>query len=262
MKLEGVPLLEHVTYSKKEMAILAGFLILPAVITFFGYLLHHDHIIVMIEVVLLAYALPCFIIHQFIDKTLWVKATTNDMQGDRKARARNMFVMGGFIGAIFGGILIIWSKFVPFGPFSIVLQMPYYANFISETFYWIGFSILWVGILPVAEVGFYFVIQETAWKNTWSKFMISGCYSLMNFAWLVLVVGDIWAILILTGVTYGLGLLLVYIKESKSGMQAAGIRMGIAAGILALLVFLNFVYPAVQRPYLYSRGHESNSFRY
>lgn len=261
MDYDPKALLEYNRHSKGTMTILFAMMLWPSLVTGLGYLLHHDHILVMIEQILIGYLLPCWIIHQFIDKSMWVQATYKDMEGNRKKRIINMYVLGGFIGGILAAIFIIWSKFVPFGPAAIILQMPYYATAWREIFYWAGFIVLWVFLLPPAEVLFFFMFQRTAWTNKGTDFLICGCYMLMNFWWILFVIGNIWSILTLTGLSFGVGFLLIYSTEKKSGSQAVGLRMGFAIGVVGLLIFLNFVHPSVERPYLYARGHSGNIFR-
>ena len=261
MDYDPKALLEYNRYTKGTMWIFFGMMLVPALVTGLGYLFQHDHVLVMIEQILLSYMLPCWIMHMFIDKTLWVQAMAKDMDGNKKKRLINAYVLGGFIGGIFAAILIIFSKFVPFGPSSILLQMPYYSAAWREYMYWFGFIVLWVFLLPPAEVIFFFMFQSTAWTGKGTDFLICGCYALMNLFWLLFVIGGVWAIVGLTAASFGFGYLLLLAVKRTSGSQAVGIRMGFAIGVVGLLIFLNLVHPSVERPYYYARGHTGNSFR-
>ena len=93
------------------------------------------------------------------------------------------------IGLVIAAILIVWSKFLPVGPSTVLLEMPVFATKGKEAAYWAAFLFLWVIALPIAEVTFYFMFQACVWTNSLSDWLIASLYAVMNWAWLWFVVG-------------------------------------------------------------------------
>lgn len=254
-------LLEYNNYSKGTMVLFFVFMLLAPLVNGLGLYLQHDFVLVLIELIAIAYALPMYIMHKFIDQKIAVKLAAKDLGGeDPKVKAKHALIYGAILGAIIGGILIIWSKYIPFGPQTIVLQMPIFSSKGEEVAYWIFWALLWVA-LAVAEVAFYFMFQACVWNQAWSDFLISGCYALMNWTWLWFVVGNYLWSLGLAAVTFGLGYFFLKRRDSHGGIEVMGLRVGIAFGIIALLVFLNFVYPDVKNPTWYFRADSRNVWK-
>lgn len=253
-------LLEYNNYSTGTKILFLVFLLIAPLVNFVGLWYQHDFIVVLLELICLGYALPTYIMHKFIDEKIAVKLAAKDV-GDpeeAKGKAKAALIYGAIIGAIIGAGLIIWSKFSPWGPASITLEMPLFTSKGKEVAYWICWSLLWVLVLPVAEVTFYFMFQACVWNQAGSDFLIAGLYGLMNWCWIYFVVGGYWWSIGLAGASFGLGYFLLKHRDNKGGIEVMGLRVGIAIGLLALLVFLNFEYPRVKVPTWYFRGDARN----
>jgi hypothetical protein len=251
-------LTEFNTYSTGTKFVFLLLLLISPAINGIGLLLQHDFILVLVELILLGYVLPLWIMHKKIDEMISLKITAKDIGTDAKDKAKAAIVYGIIVGAIIGAILIVWSKFIPIGPSYIILEMPLFKTRGYEIFYWVIFALLWVLVLPVAEVALYFMFQACVWTQAGTDFLIAGVYALMNWSWLVHVVGSsLWA-LIFAGVAFFLGYIFLKVRDAKGGIQVMGIRIGIAIGVLAYLIFLNYVYPNTKVPVFYFRADLRN----
>ena len=254
-------LIEYNNYSKSMMCLFLALMLIAPVIHLLGYWWQHDHLLVLIELILLGYAFPIWLMNKKLDVTLPARLYKKDGIEEYKEKIKPALILGLINGAGLGLTLILWSKFVPWAPTGITLQMPYFWSAWKDYLYWAFFIILWVLVLPAAEVAFFFMCQANVWTNTLSDFLIAGCYALMNFTWLIFVIEGWLAVGLLTAATFAIGYGLIKRRDVKGGIETMGIRVGIALGILALLIFLNISYPNVKRPVFYFRGHASNAWR-
>lgn len=252
-------LLEYNNYSTGTKLIFFAFLLASSIINFAGLAAQHDFVLVLIELILLGYAVPCYIMHKFIDDKIQLKIAAKDIgTEDPKVRAKATLLKGLVIGLVLGAVLIIWSKFIPFGPKIVLLEMPLFNSRAKEAIYWVVFALLWVLVLPAAEVTFFFMFQACVWNESWTNWLIAGVYALMNWCWLWFCVGDWWWTLVFAGIAFGLALYFLKYRDSHGGIEVIGMRIGIAIGILAVLIFLLFSAVSAKTPVLFFKGDWRN----
>ena len=161
------------------------------------------------------------------------------------------------------GILVLlglYSYFISLGPKTLTLPFPNNGG-IGNMIYWLFFFITFVLIVSLAEFVFFFVFCVAFWTQTWAKFLIVGVFAGYNFLWLIWVVPFI-AALILTGLAFALGWVLLTIREKQGAASALAIRIGVGLGLFCYLIFLNFVYPGgIKSPVYYFRGNIKNIFQ-
>lgn len=251
-------LMEYNSYSNATKALIAAFLVLPPLINYFGQQIHHDAIIVSIELILLGYVLPIFIMYNCVDKGIWLKAAHVDLD-DTSSKRTAAIIQGVIYGVVIGAILILYCKYVDFGPQTIILPFPFYTDKTKRILYWVAFTIVWGIILPMAEVTFYFMFQAACWGGLLSDLVISLAYAIMNFCWMYWVIEKFWWAFSLAAFTFALGYFLIKIRDSKGGMAATGIRIGISLGTIALLVFI-YQWGKCKVPQLFVVAHPKNKF--
>lgn len=253
-------LLEYNNYSKGTMTLFFCLMLVPPAVQFLGYFLQHDHVLVMIELALIGYALPMYVMHK-TDEKIEGKLAAKDIGPDPKGKLKAALIQGSIIGLGVGVVLCIWAKFIPYAPSGITLQMPFFYSTWREYLYWGVFIFLWVLVLPIGEIGLYCMFQACVWRHALSDVLIAGCYAAMNFCWIIFVIDGWVAIFILTGISFGVGYGMIIHRDKLGGSETLGVRIGLAIGILALIIFLNIVYPEVKRPLFYWRGHGLNVWR-
>ena len=254
----GMDLLPFGDYSTGTKVLFVVFLVLAPLINFVGTIAQHDWLLTLIELIGLGYALPCFILHKYVDQYLYLKLVAKDVGTDAEAKGKASLIYGGILGAVIGSILILWVKFIPFGPEVIVAQMPLFTSTVLKVLYWILWSILWVLALPAAEIAFFFMFQATVWKDNVRNLLIASFYALTNWCWLFAIVGNFYWPLIFAALSFGLAYFFLIHRENKGAIELIGMRVGIAIGLLLVLIFLNFVYPSVKVPTLYLHADYRN----
>jgi len=246
-------LIEYNTYSKGTSFTIAIFMLIAPVINFVMIPIHKNILWVSIELIVLGYALPCFILYKFIDEKISVKATHDFLGTDRNKKIISALVLGLIVGAIVGALLILYAAFIGWGPSAIHLFLPWY-NSSMDYFIWFLFILIWVLLLSDFETFFYFLFEASCFNASWTDFFIAACYALMNLSWLVYVIEKFWAIVILTIISFGIGIALLKIRDRQGGLQAVGVRLGLAIGIFALLVYLENYHHKAKSPTYYYRG--------
>jgi hypothetical protein len=245
-------LVEFNTYSKGTMFMIGAFALIAPVINFFFLYWHRNAAWVSIELIIFAYALPLIIMAKLIDSLFLPRVMPEFVSSDRNTKIIGALVHGLIGGAVIGGILILWSYFLPWGPKTIFLYVPWY-NSEMDWFAWTMFVIFWVILLPLAETMFYCLLQMAVFTSEMGHLFIALMYALMNFCWLIYVVQGWWSIIILTAISFAIGLALIHAKKDNF-FKALGHRWAISIGIFALIIFLNLRYPRVKSPTFYYRG--------
>ena len=250
-------ILEYNSYSVSTRIFLVILMLVPAITNFIMLMITHDAIYSTAALILIGYSIPLLIMHYLVDRLISVRAFTKDMD-DRDIKIKKGLVNGLVIGFFLGLILVGYSILFSWGPQSIVLPMPaYFGN--RFYYYWIGFFILWVIILPIFEGIFFFMYQASSWNQTGSDVLICLLYALMNFTWLIYVVETKWALILLSCISFFVGYLCIWIRDKSSGFESLGIRIGISIGTYILLVYLNSG-SSHKSPMYYLRADSRNKF--
>ena len=252
-------LLEWTNYSKLTKIYIALLMVVPAVTNYVALQVWMDAVYSSLAMILIGYLVPLLLLHYTVDRLISVRALAKDME-DRNTFIKKGLIMGVAVGAGLGLLFIGYCILLPWGPRIVALPMP---GFIGGKFYgyWTLFFFLWVILLPIFEGFFFFLFQASSWKESWSDFMISAFYAVMNLAWMVHVVESWYSVLLLTGISFGVCYLCIIIRDRASGFQALGMRVGVGLGLFIMLVYLNSKGGSAKSPGIFFRAVFSNQFR-
>ena len=242
-----------------------GFLLLPALVCFVGLLLQHDFLFVLLEMAILAYWWPFWtaidLTHANAGMLFHLDLLSHTFKNEREPQEEIMpaMIYSCINGVIMSIILILFSKFVPFGPSSVILQAPVFSSKALAVVYWMFWAFLWVVVLPIIEVIYFFCLQAALWHNvTGGYLLVAAGYALMNWTWLWFVVGDWHWCLGLTGVSFVMGWLAMKYDNGRGGLKVHMFRAGLAIGIMALMVFWMISFPNVKTPDEFQSGTKKN----
>lgn len=224
-------------YGSVTKLLLRFFLLLPFFFCFYTLKMFHDSIYTMVVLSVFVFAMLTYIHYKLIDEKIWLFIALKNFNHDYKKRMNAAMVAGLAIGVALGVALILYFKYVAFGPTEIVLQMPYFANYF-DLLYWTIFTIFFVVVVPVTEVLFFFIFQGSVWFTKAAKFQILIFYTLYHFGWICEVVGNWYSIAVITVLAFGLGLLLTSLLQNEDVFKCIFYRVGVSLGVWMLLVAL------------------------
>ena len=81
----------------------------------------HDSIYTMVVLSVFVFALLTFIHYKLIDDKIWMFIAVKNFNHDYKKRMKKAIVAGLALVVVIGLVLILYFKYVPFGPKEIVL---------------------------------------------------------------------------------------------------------------------------------------------
>ena len=108
-------------YGATTKLLLRFFLLLPFFFTFYTLKMFHDSIYTMVVLSVFVFALLTFIHYKLIDDKIWMFIAVKNFNHDYKKRMNKAIVAGLALGVVIGLFLILYFKYVPFGPKEIVL---------------------------------------------------------------------------------------------------------------------------------------------
>lgn len=256
-KQEVEKLLDDQAYPKKLMLVLAVLLLIPGVINFFGFWWTKNGFSVSIAMIFFGYGVSFVVIKLLVDGDILSKSLKNDPIMDEAKRPT--LIKEALIGslvffAVLSAVLVVYCMVSPFGPTSIIVPMPLYGG-LKDLVYWSFFIVIWAGVLPIVECYFFFAVQAFCWNIKFKHFFLAGFYAWMNFGWIYFTVDGLFADLLITALSFLVGVALFNFRDRQNFIQCVGARMALGWALLVLVLALNLGHPKLfLTPKVFSRG--------
>lgn len=137
--------------------------------------------------------------------------------------------------------LVLYSAFWPLKDYfqALTLPTPPINKPALQKTYLMIFGIGYGIAVPIADEIYFRVFQDVAWKEDWAAYIISLGYALITLATAYSTInGNIIALVFVLAYATGIGIHLISKKEGF--FIGAGVRLGIAVGILSWFVWLYY----------------------
>ena len=230
----------------------------PSIVTYIALQSFVDAILTTACTILIGYGIPLLLIRLLLDKTGTSKGYFGE-GGSLEGFIGKGIIHGLMWGVIIGVVLILYCVLLNWGPRSITLPMPFYTGN-SFYFYWIGFFLIWVVVLPIVEDTFW-LFQLASWSQPGSDLAISLLHALMNFTWLYQIVDPEESAFIITAIFFVVCYGSIKIRQNGSPLLLHGLRTGMGLGIFLMLVYLNSTDTKYKSPRYYLRANINNKWK-
>jgi hypothetical protein len=173
-----------------------------------------------------------------VDSSLWKVVVRRIFSGNTGARL--LYNIGFCVGSsiVYGIIICFYMAYASSGPQDVTLPFPSSGRRLDAV-YWFWTGIIFIGIIPLFEVFFYFILQTYSWSQKLGKLIIPAFYGLMNFFWIYPTIGNGWWIAIFTLASIGFGFYLYRLNLNSDILRVLSIRTIIPLTIAIVLLFLS-----------------------
>lgn len=248
---------------KKLYTILAA--LIPALVAYLVLWKTQDALITLIAVIVVGFVAPIAVYLKFIGEFNYeLKLPEEIIKKDEKiALGKNLF-LGGLFGITI--LVILWTKFVPFGPVSVVFPFPIFTSTGLKIVYHIFFVLFFLvaAILEHAYFNYFFstvynekespvgggklgALASTAVASAtgndqpsfFSNLILSLGVGLLNFAIFKFTIAPVFlSAFILALITFVLNMVVIGIRAEKKMIVSTLLRVGIAIAVLLILLYL------------------------